>query len=196
MQRNNPAVNKRKKSDKNRLHPLFAVFYLIISPLAGWKKIKGNPATPETFAQKMFYPLIALCSALSFYGMIFNPELSVSSALQKAVIIFMTWFISYFIITLSVKITIGKEATPFIKKFVMSSLSTLIFFYIIYELIPQIEPLIVFTPLYTMYIIFRGAKYIGLEKGKETQSIVALCALILGIPLFLSWIFVKMMPGI
>lgn len=182
-------------------HPLLSFLYLMILPLKGWKKIKNTDYHPDTVSRKMFFPLMAIVAAGMFLTMIYNPELSLSNVLQRAIVIFVSFFFGYYAVMICCGFLLsvtGKEKidTNFGKVFIMMNMSALILFYIIYEAVPMLEPVLIFTPIYVIYMIFRGIRFLRIKNNETTKTAIILCFLTIGIPLLVNWLFLQIMPEV
>ena len=47
-------------------------------------------------------------------------------------------------------------------------MATLPVFYMFYRLLPILGPMLVFLPLWTIYLVFRGVRFLRLPKEKES----------------------------
>lgn len=172
---------------------------LFYSPTAAWHKIALTGLNSDLVARTVLYPLIALSSALEFLRIIYNTHATVAPVLQTAVITFISWFAGYFCVVLAAQNICGATVKKVIdsacgKTFVMMCMATLVVFYIIYELIPILEPLIVFTPLYTIFLITKGVAISGIEEDKTLKVSAWFAVLIIGIPIVIQQIFETIMP--
>lgn len=173
---------------------------LFYSSGAAWHKIALTGLNSEVVARAVFYPLIALSSALAFVTMIYDSHATVAPVLQTAVITFISWFAGYFCVVLAAQNICGSTVKKVIdsacgKTFVMMCMATLVVFYILWELMPVLEPLLVFTPLYTIFLITKGVKITGIEDDKTLKASAWLSVLIIGIPIVIQHLFEAVLPG-
>ena len=86
---------------------------------------------------------------------------------------------------LSVKEALKKDIG---KEFVMMNLSTLALFLAAMNIFPMIDAILVFLPLWTVYLIYKGVKILRVPVMLEARTKVILIFLIIGIPLFWNWL--------
>ncbi len=171
---------------------------VLASPLEGWKSIRRSGLKPEKVARDCFYPLCAVVAVCQFMAFFYDVETTVTKVLVNACVAFVSVFFSYFLVIVASQFLMPKGAkeamqTPFAKVFVMVALSTLCLFYIIYELLPMFEAIIVFFPLWTVYIICQGSRFLKFPAARSTTSLLILCLLIVGVPIILGWGFDRLL---
>lgn len=174
-------------------NPIYRFLFLLVSPLNGWKKFKNLGLKTDVVAQKLFYPLIALTSLSVFMEKIYN-DASLESLLQSAIITFVAFFFGYFLILILTAILLKSESktkfqADFGKTYVMINLSSLAVFYILNNLFPPLEPILVFTPIYTIYLIIKGSRFLRIPEEETTHTNIVLSILIIGVPIALSYFF-------
>lgn len=188
-------MNKKRRAQS----PLFAFFKMLISPIMGWKNIKSVAYKPEEVASRLYYPLIALIAAGEFLQLIYNPDLTVTVLLKDALITFISFFLGYFSILFLIELLFKKDArikltTDFGKNFILMNLSSMVLFYFLYEVLPLAGPILVFTPIYTLYLIIKGVKCLRLPQENYNLNIFLLSLLIIGMPIIIYKIFQAIMP--
>lgn len=174
---------------------------VLSNPIEGWKSVRRNKLSPMHTRKECFYPLVCLVGITEFAEMYYNPGVSLLRGVVDAVGGFISMFFSYFAIGVIGKILlpgIGKDSleTPFGKVFVMISLSTLCVFYSLLNLLPMLEPMLVFLPLWTVYIICRGIRFLRYPPEREHLFTAILCLLIVGMPSLIGWLFAKIVTPI
>lgn len=167
---------------------------LLISPRVGWKEIRRRHLSGDLTCRFLLYPLIGLASVVNFINLWYDPELTVTDEVIKAVVTFASLFFAYFLVFPSGRLLLkGKGAevisTEFGKTFVAFAMSTLSLFYVCYTLFPMLEPIMVMLPLWTIYAITRGIKILRIPERDETSATVWLSILIVGLPVVVGYIF-------
>lgn len=181
-------------ADRTAKNPWSAYFRVLLSPVNGLKRLKSSAISPEVMASRVFYPILALVAAASFMDIPYKLDTDVSSILQSAVALFVSFFISYFAIfpiggaVLGVKAS-EKISSAYGKLLVLVTLSSLATMYLLFELCPVLEPVLFFAPIYTIYIICRGAKMLRLEDKMLTPTILVISLLEIGLPYLIYWVF-------
>ncbi len=182
------------KNQNKRHSPLRLLLTMMINPVEGWKKIRRSNFKSETVAKNCFFPITALAACSCFMEAVYNSAMTLNECVISAVIIFMSLFFGNFLTLLLIKFSFPKEYQPiadsnFGKVFVMYNLSTLGLFYILYELLPMIGPVIVFLPLWTIYLAMRGCRFFRFPAEKGNLLTTLICLYLLGAPIAVYWAF-------
>ncbi|MDE6010288.1 MAG: hypothetical protein K2F87_02420, partial [Muribaculaceae bacterium] len=180
---------KQKKGKKKRPphpSPWKLLFEMMINPVEGWKKIRRASTTVDDVANEMFYPLMVL-AAISCYGeCIWRAGIGFQQATINGVKTIVSFFFGYFLVMLMIRLCFpkihGEEVieSDFGKKFVMFNISTLALFYILYDCFPMIGPVLVFLPIWTIYLVLRGSRFFMLPASKAPLFRTLLCVFIVG----------------
>lgn len=181
-------------------HPMKEFFMLLGSPVKGWKAIKRDKGTADAFASQCFYPLLAL-GAFSQFSAIFYSDASVSSCLEMAIIVFVSFFCSFFLTVFACRRLMPGDsrlsfARDFGKKFIMAVLGSLVFFYTIYTLLPPIGEILIFLPIYTLYIIFMGVRFLSVPPARLLIASGIISLFSLGLPIAIAYFFLWLMPTV
>lgn len=177
------------KSDAKSLNksPLSIIFRILCTPVEGWKEMKRRKFTPERVASSLFYPCCAIAAASEFCQLFYTEDRSVQDCLMNALTAFVSFFFGYFSILFLAELILPRDArgilkTSFGKNYVMTNLSTLAVFFAINNIFPPLEPVFVFLPIWTAYLIYKGVKILRIEKEYETRTQFILAILIIGMP--------------
>lgn len=190
--------------DENNEHKQFSPFRLLfemmLNPVEGWKKIRRAKITPEHIARGCFYPILGLAAASCFMECIYNSATTLSMAMTTAVTIFVALFLGNFLALAFVKMmmpTAQKKIadTSYGKKFMMYLLSTLGLFWTLYQCLPMVGPVVCFTPLWTIYLAMRGARFFRFPEDKENLLTAILCVIVIAAPVIIYWVFDMVMPS-
>lgn len=179
--------------------PIAILLSLMTNPTDGWKKLRRSPFSPEEMASRCLYPLCAMAALSKFADLIYPGDATISGSLIGALIIFMSFFFGYFIIGPIAKILLPKDTkafteTPFAKKFFMAMLSSLAIFLTVYECVPMLQPILVFLPLWTIYLISKGSRFVKATQSKPTAVAGILSIVTIGSPLLIYWLFDIVLP--
>lgn len=180
--------------------PFRLMLKVMMQPIEGWKAVRRAFLTPERAQQGCFYPLLALLATSKFSLMLYYPTKKLPETLIDAVSSFVSFFFGYFLIVIFLKIFMPGESkktfdSDFGKVFVIISLSTLCLFYTLADAFPMLWAVLIFLPLWTIYIICRGTRFLKFSQNKQIASTFILCLIIIGIPFALSWIFEILLPS-
>lgn len=165
----------------------------LINPIEGWKSVRRCHLSPEKAQQGCFYPLLAIFAVSKFIVMTYNSTIKLSQAIVDAVSAFASFFFGYFCIIMFLKALLPKESgkifdTDFGKVFIILSLSTLCLFYALAEIFPMLWAILIFLPLWTIYIICRGSRFLRFPESNKIVCTAIVCISIIVIPMAISWL--------
>lgn len=170
------------------------LFRMMINPIEGWKRIRRADYSPELTARKCFYPLIAISSASCFLDLLFTEESTLSNCVIKGITTFVAFFFGFYLVMMLEKIFFpapykGIADSEFGKIFVMYNLSTLALFQTFYQCLPMLGPLLAFLPIWTIYLIIRGARFFKFPVEKRNLLVTLLVLFIIASPIIVFWAF-------
>ncbi len=179
--------------------PFSALIRLMINPTDGWKKLRRYHFTPEQMGARCFYPLSALAALSAFADLFYNSDSTVSGVIVNALVTFISFFFGFFLLSPLGKIFLPKEVKEYSetvqgKVFNMAMLSTLAMFWILFKCLPMLDTIWVFLPLWTVFLISKGSRFIKASQQKPTTVTFILCVLIVGTPLAVGRIFAMILP--
>lgn len=182
------------EEDKDFLRILKIFCILLISPLEGWKTIRRHNISSNIWAQNCFYPIIAFSAVSIFFNKFYNPYASIEELLIPAVARFIAFFFGYFLISILCQIFLPNSSqilteSNFGKIFIMSILASLAVFIAVISFLPMLEPVFVFLPLWSIYILYKGVRFLKLSEHSQAWTVIVLGILIVGIPYLLNWSF-------
>ncbi|MDE7110152.1 MAG: hypothetical protein K2O49_09340 [Muribaculaceae bacterium] len=193
---------KNEKRDKRDVpNPFHLLFKVMLNPVEGWKSVRRSKITAEEIQVGCFYPLVALLAVSQFVEMIYSSRISLSTAVENAVFAFVSFFFGYFLIVILLRVIMPRLTTKSIegdfgKVFVLVNLSTLCMFFTLTQLLPMLWAILIFLPLWTVYLISRGTRFFVFPHNRQITCTAVLCLLIVGIPMFLGWILEKLLPSV
>ncbi len=167
---------------------------ILISPLEGWKAVRRHNISFNSWAQSCFYPLIAFSAVSIFFTKFYNPYSSIEELLIPAVARFISYFFGYFLISLLCQIFLPHSSkiltdSNFGKIFMMTILSSLASFAALISLLPMLEPVLVFLPLWSTYLIYKGVRFLKLPEQHQAWTVIILSIFLIGVPYILNWSF-------
>lgn len=174
----------------------------MLTPVEGWKELKRARFKTEDFAAGCFYPLAALAAVSECASLFFEANKSISDWAMDGLATFITFFFGYFTILAAGSVILPKKSRDFLKKdigkqFVMLNLSTLAIFWVFIQAIPMIEPVLVFLPIWTIYLIFKGVRVLRIPSEVENSTTGYLCMFMIGIPVLWNWIMTEfLLPAV
>lgn len=186
-----PEVSHNPK--RSSYKPILLLFSILMTGTAGWKDLRRSRIKPEQAAAGCFYPLIAFASVCRFADWFYLPEFDLSSTLVSAASVFASFFFSFFAVLVVCKwvfpyVAKSKTETPFFKLMVQYSLSSLALFWIPAELLPILEPLTVFLPIWTAFIITKGIRFLRLPEKYVNRCMTIIVLSVIVMPYIFMWI--------
>ncbi|MDE5789925.1 MAG: YIP1 family protein [Muribaculaceae bacterium] len=168
------------------------LFKIMSTPVEGWKELKRRRYPAEEVASGLFYPTVAMASLSEFAGMIYT-TIGVGECLMNALVAFISFFFGYFTVLLLCggilpKASKGIMKTSIGKEFIMVNMSTLALFFTAINLFPMIDAVLVFLPIWTIYLIYKGVRILRIPESVETRTKILLTFLIVGAPVLWSWL--------
>lgn len=194
------SVKKADEKDIGRTSsPIAIMFKTMFTPVEGWKALKRVRFQPDKVMGSLLCPCVALASVSEFMAFVYEANVTLTEVLVRAVETFITFFFSYYSVLAVAGIFMGETVrktlnSQFGKNFLMTSMATLPVFYMLYRLLPILGPVLVFLPLWTIYLVFRGVRFLRLPKEKDNVATVLLCALEIGMPVLWNWFFTDLIP--
>ena len=184
--------------EKRKPSPMTLVFKTIATPVSGWKELKRAHVQPEDMAALSFYRLLALAAASCFADYIYNPDVTLTGTLTNAVVEFVKYFLGYFAVMATCKILPDeiryRMEMPFGRNFVMTAMCSLVVWSILLQWIPIAAPVLSFLPLYTVYMVFKGVKYLRIPENRHVLSASVISAISILAPYIIGFLFNLLLP--
>lgn len=187
---NEVASEKKQKRGRNAF---LLLLNILMTGTAGWKDLRRSRLTPEQTAAGCFYPIVALASVCRFSDWFYHPEFNLSTTLISAVSIFASFFFSYFAVQVVCRWLFPyaaktKTDAPYFKLIVQYALASLALFWIPAEILPILEPLTVFLPIWTAFIITKGIRFLRLPEQYYNRCMVTIVVTVIVMPYFFMWL--------
>ncbi len=178
--------------------PFGLLFDILFTGTAGWKRLRRSRWTPEQTAAGCFYPILALVAICRFADWFYVPDFNLSATLIKAASIFVAFFLSYFSVQVICRLFFpfdakSKTETPYFKLLVQYALSSLALFRIPAEVLPVVEPLAVFLPIWTIFIITKGVRFLRLPENNKNRCMVTMILATIAMPYIFIWLTDKIL---
>lgn len=163
------------------------LFKIMFNPVEGWKELRRSNTSVEKLQSGCFYPLLSLLALSNFADYFYSVNVNLSAVLTKAVVSFVAFFFGYFCIQMVLQWFLPKDMrekfdSKFGKAYTVISLATLALFSILTELLPMIWPILIFLPLWTFYLMFKGVRFFKFHQNEEMKFFVMSAAAMAGIP--------------
>ena len=190
-----PAEEIRKAEDRDAkgFTPILLLFGILMKGTAGWKDLRRSRLKPEQTAAGCFYPLIAMAAVCRFADWFYHPEFNLSATLISAVSIFASFFFSFFAVLVVCRwafpqVAKSKTETSYFKLIIQYALSSLALFWIPAELMPILETLTVFLPIWTALIITKSIRFLRLPEQYHNRCMVTIVVTVIIMPYLFMWI--------
>lgn len=171
---------------------------IMVQPVEGWKHFRRERFSIEDIGSRCFFPLCGVAALSQFFSVVYNSQLSLRLIVTKALVAFVAYFLGYYVSLLFSRILLPGSMkdfvnTPFGKGFAMMMMATLALFHIIRMAVPVLEPVLIFLPLWTIYMICRGCRFIKMPADRQSYVTATLCVCILGAPWLVYWAFSELL---
>lgn len=194
---NNITVEDSELTDREKKNghsnPFGLLFEILLTGSSGWKSLRRSRLAVEQTAAGCFYPLVAFASVCRFCDWFYLPEFDLSVTLISAASVFASFFFSYFAVQIVCHwlfpiVAKSKAETPYFKMLIQYSLSSLALFWIPAEILPILEPLAVFLPIWTAFIITKGLRFLRIPSECQNRCMVTVIVVTIVTPYIFMWI--------
>lgn len=175
-----------ESSPKSR-NPILILFDILMTGTPGWRRLRKARLTPDQTAAGCLYPIAALAAVCRFSDWFYSPEFVLSETLVVAVSVFISFFFSYFAIQVVCRWLFPSEVRsktelPYFRQLIQYALASLALFWIPAELFPPLEPITVFLPIWTAFIITKGMHYLRIPDIRRTRCVVVVVVATVAMP--------------
>lgn len=172
---------------------------IMFDPIQGWKKLRRSGISVEKLQTNCFYPLLAIMALSEFADFFYSVNVNLTQVVTQAVVAFVAFFFGNFCIPVVMSWVLDKETmekfdTKYGKEYVLIALSTLTIFAIFTNLLPMLWPILIFLPIWTIYLLFKGVRFFLIPKEKEMKFLVLISLAVIGVPLLIDYILNTIMP--
>ena len=172
--------------------PIGILFRIMFNPVEGWKILRRHKISIESLQSGCFYPILAILALSKFADYFYSVNVNLSEIITQAVISFVAFFFGYFSIPMVLSWFLPREMSEafehrFGKAYILISLSTLALFSIVTDLFPMIWPILIFLPIWTLYLMFKGVRFFKFAEKDELKFFMLSGAAAIGIPLLIDW---------
>lgn len=172
---------------------------IMFNPVQGWKNLRRSKLSVESLQSGCFYPILAVLALSNFSEYFYSVNVSLSSVVTKAVISFVSYFFGFFCVLIVLKILLPKNTLmnfegEFGKNYIITGLSTLALFSILTNLLPMLWPVLIFLPLWTLYLLYKGSRFFKMAETQELRFLIVTCVAVIGVPLLIDWALNEILP--
>ena len=180
--------DKSLKSNMSIWHNIFCV---ITAPKYGWEVINESNIPIGKVMRSAYLPLLCVLALSCFVPMIYDRTITFSESLMTGIVMFSTYFISYYIIIYLLggfypELVKTEGANARLNDFVLYNLIFLVLLIILRNLLPSDFTPVLFLMVYLPWMAYRGTDHLFVRKDKVAKFVVIASALLLGLPLALK----------
>jgi hypothetical protein len=196
-----PDDDPMDENDQDRPEPLGIMLRTLLTPVEGWKKLKRSAIPTERFSASCFLPMVALASVSEFAVCIYDSTVTLAHVIVEALVTFISFYLGYYLSLLLDHIFTSAKCrkcldSKFGRNFIMNAMATLALFFAFIKAFPMIEPVLVFLPLWTIYSVCRGVRFLRAPRDQETVLMVVISLSIILSPYSLNWLFHEVLPKV
>ncbi len=173
------------------------ILQLILRPYNGWEDVAAsfdlNPDDVERFYRGAFLPLIVACSLSSLFRMVYGADFL--GALAHGLVMFVALFLSYYVscwVFDSYMRLLSDNDDYDIGRYRLMSMYVLAIVSLLGLLVNIVKvhlAILDFLPLYTIFILWKGCRFAGVDSKNEGLFMLMSTGCILGSYYGLSFIF-------
>lgn len=181
------------------LYYLRDMIQLILAPVKGWEDISADDYGGRELLVRGFIPFIAIASLTVLLRLLYSPDASFTVGLQQMVVCFVKYFVSYylstFLFTLFLPTCIeGELRMVKVQTFILYGLGLLALVNIIKNCIPVELALSFMMPVYVLYILWRGLRYMNISFSGVGTFILLIIFALIAPPYALQYVFNFILP--
>lgn len=190
---------EEKEQNNKKSTPFGNLLKIMFNPVQGWKSLRRSQIGVESLQSGCFYPLLALLALSNFAEFFYSVNVSLQQVITQAVIAFVAFFFGYFCVQMVLSWILSKDIfkifeEKFGKEYLLIAMSTLAMFSIVTNILPMLWPILIFLPIWTLYLMFKGVRFFKFPTKDEMKFFVISGASVIGVPLFIDWILNEILP--
>lgn len=167
------------------------IFCVITAPRYGWEVINESNIPIGKVLRSAYLPLLCLLALSCFVPMIYDHTLSFSRQLMTGIVLFSTYFISYYIIIYLLggfypELAKTQGAKARLNDYILYNLIFLVLLMILRNLLPSDFTPVLFLMVYLPWMAYRGTDHLFVKKDKVAKFVVISSLLLLGLPILLN----------
>ena len=167
------------------------IWCVITAPKYGWELINETNIPTGKVMRSAYLPLLCLLGLSCFVPMIYDRTISFSESLMTGIVMFSTYFISYYIIIYLLggfypELVKTEGATARLNDFILYNLIFLVLLIILRNLLPSDFTPVLFLMVYLPWMAYRGTDHLFVKKNKVGKFVVISSALLLLLPILLK----------
>lgn len=167
------------------------IFCVITSPRYGWEVINDSNIPVGRVMRSAYLPLLFVLALSCFVPMIYDKTIPFSTSLMTGIVMFSTYFISYYMIVYLLggaypELVKTQGSSARLNDYILYNLIFLVLLMILRNLLPSDFTPVLFLMLYLPWMAYRGTGNLFVHKDKVNRFVVISSVLLLGLPLALE----------
>jgi hypothetical protein len=163
------------------------IWCVITAPRYGWELIAESNIPTGKVMRTAYMPLMCVLALSCFVPMIYDRTILFSSSLMTGIVLFSTFFISYFLISYLLEgfypeLAKTEGAKARLNDYILYNLIFLVLLRILSNLLPSDFTPVLFLMVYLPWMAFRGTDNLFVKKNKVAKFVIISSALMLGLP--------------
>ena len=169
------------------------IFCVITSPRYGWELINESNIPVGKVMRSAYLPLLVVLGFSCFVPMIYDSTIPFSKSLMTGIVMFSTYFISYYMIVYLLggaypELVKTEGGRARLNDYILYNLIFLVLLMILRNLLPSDFTPVLFLMLYLPWMAFRVTGNLFVRKDKVNRFAVISSVLLLGLPLLLEFV--------
>lgn len=167
------------------------IFCVITAPKYGWEVINESNIPTGKVLRSAYLPLLCALALSCFVPMLYDHTITFSTSLMTGIVLFSTYFISYYIIIYLLggfypELVKTEGATARLNDYILYNLILLVLLRVLRNLLPSDFTPVLFLMVYLPWMAYRGTDHLFVKKDKVAKFVVISSVLLLGLPLLLE----------
>lgn len=167
------------------------IFCVITAPKYGWEVINESNIPTGKVLRSAYLPLLCALVLSCFVPMLYDHTITFSTSLMTGIVLFSTYFISYYIIIYLLggfypELVKTEGATARLNDYILYNLILLVLLRVLRNLLPSDFTPVLFLMVYLPWMAYRGTDHLFVKKDKVAKFVVISSVLLLGLPLLLE----------
>ena len=170
------------------------IFCVITAPKYGWEVINESNIPIGKVLRSAYLPLLCVLALSCFVPMLYDHTITFSTSLMTGIVLFSTYFISYYIIIYLLggfypELVKTEGATARLNDYILYNLILLVLLRILRNLLPSDFTPVLFLMVYLPWMAYRGTDHLFVKKDKVGTFVIVSSVLMLGVPFLLQYVF-------
>ena len=169
------------------------IFCVITSPKYGWELIKGSNIPVGKVMRTAYVPLLFVLALSCFVPMIYDRTIPFSKSLMTGIVMFWTYFLSYYMIVYILgasypQLIKTEAAKARLNDYILYNLIFLVMLMILRYLLPSDFTPVLFLMIYLPWMAYCGTGHLFVSKDMVGKFTLFSSVLLLGLPVLLKYI--------